>query len=340
MSSRDSATSCNEPAEQDLQAGLRRVLQRLDPQLQDVTNLARLSAGATNETWALDAVGEHGSVPLILRRSAVGRGAGVLSLQLEAQVLSGVRTGGVPVPEVRYVLAPDDALGDGFLMERIAGATLPAKILRDPALASVRPQLAGQLGIIAAAIHATDLARIPRLPVLDAERQLDHLHSQYKAQETARPVFELAFRWLRDHLPAPVAPVLVHGDYRHGNLIIAAQGISAVLDWELAHIGDPAEDLTWLCLPPWRFGELDRPVGGFGLHEDLLAAYERAGGAPLDDSRLKWWEVLGSLRWGIMCADMPKWLRSGRDKSVERAMIARRASESELDLLRVLAPRT
>ncbi len=134
----------------------------------------------------------------------------------------------------------------------------------------MRPRLASQLGSIAAAIHAVDLSRLPQLPLLDAERQVQHLHSQYRAQETSRPVFELAFRWLREHLPPAVTPVLVHGDYRHGNLIIGAQGVHAVLDWELAHIGDPAEDLAWMCIPPWRFGELDKPVGGFGQREDLL----------------------------------------------------------------------
>ncbi|HKQ13628.1 MAG TPA: phosphotransferase family protein [Steroidobacteraceae bacterium] len=329
MSSRDPAMS----------EGLRRVLARLDPQVQEVTHLTRLSAGATNETWSLDAVRDAGVAPLILRRSTVGRGPGVLSLQAEARVLAAVRGRDVPVPEIHHVLTAEDGLGEGFLMQRIAGATLPGKILRDPALASVRPQLASQLGTIAAAIHAVDLTRVIELPLLDAERQMEHLHSQYQAQETARPVFDLAFRWLREHLPPAVKPVLVHGDYRHGNLIIGAEGVQAVLDWELAHIGDPAEDLTWLCIPPWRFGELDKPVGGFGVREDLLAAYERASGRSIDPARLAWWDVLGSLRWGIMCADMPKWLRSGRDKSVERATIARRASESELDLLRLLAPR-
>ena len=136
MSSRDPAMS----------EAVRRVLARLDPQVRDVANLTRLSAGATNETWSLDAVRDAGAEPLILRRSAVGRGPGVLTLQAEAQVLSAVHGCGVPVPEVRYVLAPDDALGEGFLMQRIAGATLPGKILRDPALATVRSRLASQLG--------------------------------------------------------------------------------------------------------------------------------------------------------------------------------------------------
>jgi aminoglycoside phosphotransferase (APT) family kinase protein len=329
MSSRDPAIG----------EALRRVLARLDPQVRDVANLTRLSAGATNETWSLDAVRDAGAEPLILRRCAVGRGPGVLSLQAEAQVLSAVHGCGVPVPQVRYVLAPEDELGEGFLMQRIAGATLPGKILRDPALAAVRSRLASDLGRIAAAIHAVDVARLPYLPLLDAQRQVQHLHSQYRAQETPRPVFELAFRWLREHLPPATSAVLVHGDYRHGNLIVGEQGVHAVLDWELAHAGDPVEDLAWLCIPPWRFGELDKPVGGFGAREELLDAYEAASGLSIDRARLEWWDVLGSLRWGVMCADMPKWLRSGRDTSIERALISRRASESELDLLRLLAPR-
>jgi aminoglycoside phosphotransferase (APT) family kinase protein len=329
MSSRDPAMS----------EALRRVLARLDPRVQDIASLTRLSAGATNETWSFDAVRDAGAEPLILRRSAVGRGPGVLTLRAEAEVLSAVHSYSVPVPEVRYVLAAGDELGDGFVMQRIAGATLPSKILRDSALAPARSRLAGQLGEIAAAIHAVDLARLPQLPLLDAQRQVEHLHSQYRSQDTPRPVFELAFRWLREHLPPAVTPVLVHGDYRHGNLIIDEQGVRAVLDWELAHIGDPVEDLAWLCIPPWRFGELDKPVGGFGARADLIASYERASGRSIDRARLEWWDVLGSLRWGVMCADMPKWLRSGRDTSIERALISRRASESELDLLRLLAPR-
>src|SRR5215470_3110981 len=95
--------------------GLRRVLARLDPQVLEVTNLTRLSAGATNETWSLDAVRDAGVEPLILRRSAVGRGPGVLTLQAEARVLAAVRSRDVPVPEIRHVLAAEDGLGEGFL---------------------------------------------------------------------------------------------------------------------------------------------------------------------------------------------------------------------------------
>jgi aminoglycoside phosphotransferase (APT) family kinase protein len=329
-------------AQAELLTALTRIVRHIDTRLHEVAQLTRLSAGATNETWSFDAVGgdtecEPLVVPLILRRAA-RRATEVLALPVEAALLAEVHAAGLPVPQVRHVLQPEEAMGMGFIMERIAGATLPSKILRDPELTCVLPQLAAQLGTIAAGIHRVSLSNLPALPLLDAEHQLRLLQSQYQAQQEPRPVFELALRWLRARVPVTATPVLVHGDYRHGNLIIGARGIHAVLDWELAHRGDPLEDLAWLCLPPWRFGAIDLPVGGFGRREALLEAYERAGNTRVDLERLSWWEMLGSLRWGLMCAGMTQTLRSGADRSIERAMIARRASESELDLMRLLAP--
>jgi aminoglycoside phosphotransferase (APT) family kinase protein len=330
-------------AQAELLTALARIVVHIDAQAHEVARLTRLSAGATNETWSFDAVGAHPDgaasiVPLILRR-ATRRATEVLSLPVEAALLTQVHAAGVPVPRVRYVLKAEDGMGAGFIMERIEGATLPNKILRDPQLAAVLPRLAAQLGSIAASIHRLAPAALPALPLLDAEHQLQLLHSQYRAQQVPRPVFALTLRWLAERLPAPVTPVLVHGDYRHGNLIIGPQGVHAVLDWELAHLGDPLEDLAWLCIPPWRFGAIDLPVGGFGQRADLFAAYEQASGTRVDAQRIQWWEVLGSLRWGLMCAGMTHTLRSGADRSIERAMIARRTSESELDLMRLLAPR-
>jgi aminoglycoside phosphotransferase (APT) family kinase protein len=111
-----------------------------------------------------------------------------------------------------------------------------------------------------------------------------------------------------------------------------------VLDWELAHLGDPMEDLGWICVNSWRFGEIDKPVGGFGSREELFAGYEAAG-RKVDAARVMFWEVMGTLRWGVMCCGMMQRFRAGPDHSMERAMIGRRASETEIDLLRLLAPR-
>ena len=113
-------------------------------------------------------------------------------------------------------------------------------------------------------------------------------------------------------------------------------GVAAILDWELAHIGDPAEDMGWICTNSWRFGRPDRPVGGFGDYADLLAGYAAAGGRPIDLSRVRFWQMLGSLRWGVMCLTMYLSWRDGTEKSVERPMIGRRVSETEADLVVLL----
>jgi aminoglycoside phosphotransferase (APT) family kinase protein len=152
-------------------------------------------------------------------------------------------------------------------------------------------------------------------------------------------VFELALRWLKRHDPGPPDQMtLVHGDFRHGNLVIGPDGVRAVLDWELAHLGDPMEDLGWVCVNSWRFGEIDKPVGGFGSREELFAGYESAG-RRVDPERVRFWEVMGTLRWGVMCCGMMQRFRAAPDHSMERAMIGRRSSETEIDLLRLLAPR-
>jgi aminoglycoside phosphotransferase (APT) family kinase protein len=128
----------------------------------------------------------------------------------------------------------------------------------------------------------------------------------------------------------------VHGDYRNGNMIFGPEGVRAILDWELAHIGDPMEDLGWICANPWRFGVSEKPVGGFGEREELFAGYEDAGGPPVDRQRVEFWDVMGALRWGVMCSGMVNSFRAA-DPSVERSVIARRASENEVDLMRLLA---
>jgi aminoglycoside phosphotransferase (APT) family kinase protein len=160
----------------------------------------------------------------------------------------------------------------------------------------------------------------------------------YDGFDWPHPVFELAFRWTQDRLPdaESTRETLVHGDFRHGNLMIGPDGVRGVLDWEISHRGDPLEDLGWLCVNSWRFGNIDLPVGGFGLREDLFAGYEAAGGGRVDPERVRFWEVVGSLKWGIMCMMMLSVFERGIDRSVERAAIGRRASEAEIDLLALI----
>jgi len=325
-----------------MEAELGRCVASWCPGATGVTGAAKLSGGASQETWSFDIVHPDGNIGAILRRAPPGYGAApsrAAGLAAEAQLMQLAYEAGVPSPRVLHVLQPRDKLGTGFVMQRVEGETIARKILRDEKFASARPLLARQLGKVAAGIHGLPLAKLPDLRRMTAAKEIAELERDYRGFEWPRPVFELALRWLRDRDPGPSPEVtLVHGDFRHGNLIIGPEGLRAVLDWELAHTGDPMEDLGWICVNSWRFGEIDKPVGGFGAREELFAGYESTG-RRVDPERVKFWEVMGTLRWGVMCCGMMQRFRSGPEHSIERAMIGRRSSETEIDLLRLLAPR-
>jgi aminoglycoside phosphotransferase (APT) family kinase protein len=307
-----------------------------------VIGAVRLSGGASQETWSFDIVHPDGNIGAILRRAPQGYGAAptrAAGLNAEAVLMQRAHAAGVPSPRVLHVLRPQDELGTGFIMRRVEGETIPRKILRDQEFAQARPKLARQIGGILAGIHGLDLSQLPELRGMTAAKEIAELERDYRSFGWPRPVFELALRWLREHDPGPSRETtLVHGDFRHGNLIIGPDGVRAVLDWELAHTGDPMEDLGWACVNSWRYGEIDKPVGGFGSREELFAGYEAAG-RRADPERVKFWEVMGTLRWGVMCCGMMQRFRTGADHSIERAMIGRRSSETEIDLLRLLASR-
>jgi aminoglycoside phosphotransferase (APT) family kinase protein len=327
-----------------IEAQLGRCVASWYPGATGVTGAARLSGGASQETWKFDIVHPDGNVGAILRRSPPGYAASPspsrgVDLDGEAVLMQLAHDAGLPSPRVMHVLTPADELGRGFIMVRVEGETIARKILRDDEFAKARPLLARQIGRISAGIHGLPHARLPDLRTNTTTAEIADLTRDYQKSNWPRPVFELALRWLADHDPGPSREVtLVHGDFRHGNLIIGPDGVRAVLDWELAHFGDPMEDLGWICVNSWRFGEIDKPVGGFGTREDLFAGYEEAGGKA-DPDRVMFWEVMGTLRWGVMCGRMMQRFRNAPDHPMEQAMIGRRSSETEIDLLRLLAPR-
>ena len=304
-----------------------------------VAGLQRLSGGASQETWAFD-LGLSPPQPLILRRAPAGarqRSSGSAGLAAEAALISLAGQAGVPVPEVLRVLQADDGLGEGFVMQRLPGETLGRRIA-----AAHRPALARQCGQALARIHALPLAGLPALRRTQPRAEVDFLRDWHGRMGAARPVFQLALRWLVDHAPADVAPTLVHGDFRNGNLMVDLQAdggaLVGVLDWELAHRGDPMADLGWIAVNAWRFGQPGRPVGGFGQWDELFDGYRAAGGQ-VDEARVRWWQVLGTLRWGVICESMGQAWLSGAEAVMEKAAIARRASETEIDLLDLLLPR-
>ncbi len=310
-----------------------------------VRDLRRLSGGASRVTSAFDlqTANGDGMSPLILQMDRGGT-AQKGRVRMEAALLRAAAKAGVPVPAVVALGEGDgdsegdgDGLGDGLgtswlVVQRLEGETIPRKILRDDEWAAARRALTAQAGRALAAIHTIDPASIDRLPPADP---LGDPLPLLDALREVRPALELGVRWLAAHRPANRPRVTVHGDYRLGNFLVGPDGLRGVLDWELAHTGDPAEDIGWLCAPAWRFGG-SGDVGGFGALPELLAAYAAAGGETMTPARVRWWQVYATVKWAAICALQASAHLSGATRSVELATIGRRVCESEWDLFALL----
>jgi aminoglycoside phosphotransferase (APT) family kinase protein len=292
-----------------------------------ISDLRRLSGGASRETWRFDADGRD----LVIQRQ---RSGDVRDMMTEAAVVRAAHACDVPVPRLIEAEQPPGG-GAYMILEAVAGETIARKILRDERFATARERLVGQLAAAAAAIHRIDPAA---LPTLEEPDQIAWYTELLAVLGRPHPVLELVRRWLIDHRPAAARRGVVHGDLRLGNVIVDETGLAAVIDWELAHIGDPMEDLGWLCVKAWRFGG-PSPVAGLGGYEELFAAYEAAGGGAVDRDAVHWWEILGTWKWAIMCIMQANAHLSGATRSHELAAIGRRVCENEYDLLLALEGR-
>ncbi len=311
-----------------------------------ISGLRKLPGGASRETWAFDAAFENGSTAI--RHLVLRRDPGTTSVESdrahEFRLLQAARRSGVPVPDVYWLGTDPSTLGARFfIMERIEGETLARRLLRDPAYEQARRVMTGQLGAILAAIHAIEPAThgLDFLPTPGdtgppAAAELERYDQLYRGlAPEPHPVIELALRWLAARIPTTPALAVVHGDFRIGNVIFGPEGVRAILDWELAHRGDPMEDLGWMCVKAWRFGSA-RPVGGIGEREELFVAYEGAGGRPVDARAVHYWEVFGNLKWAVICIAQARTHLDGGVPSVELASLGRRTAEVEHELLTLI----
>jgi aminoglycoside phosphotransferase (APT) family kinase protein len=306
-----------------------------------IENLRALTGGASRTTWAFDAVTGQVRRSLILR---IGPPDDVhAGMELEARAQAAAAAAGAPVP---HILVADDslaALGNPFLIcDAIEGETIVRRIQRQLEASggqAGRARLVHQCAQALAAIHRAD-ARDPGLASAD---QLAAWRERLDDMGDTTATFEWGFRWLEANRPRkarkaqPSRTVLVHGDYRMGNLIVDGIGLAAVLDWELVHVGEAYEDLAWFCIRAWRFGAPESlGAGGLGSIESFLAAYEEASRTAVDRVAFHWWLVLATLRWGVICRHQAERHLSGQVRSVELAAIGRRVCETEWDLLDLL----
>lgn len=318
----------------ELRAGLARVCARVglgafssEPQ--------RLTGGAVMESWRFGAGPENESAAYVLRRAPSvafmeGRPFGHA---VEAALIEAARAKGVIAPEVVAVLEEADGLGSGFVMRALPGTADPKIILACDDPAGLLRQAARDL----ARIHRLRQGDVPDgLPVMNYRVAIADLKAQFIEAGGDRPIIALGLRWLEDNCPPQVEPVLNHGDYRMGNLLVEGSTLTGVLDWEIAHFGDPHEDLAFGCMAVWRFSRYDRPALGLGSLEDYFAAYEAEAGVTVDPARFRFWTIYRTVWWALGCLKMAAQWRSGADRMLERVVISRRTSEQELDLLLLL----
>jgi aminoglycoside phosphotransferase (APT) family kinase protein len=321
-------------ADKELERGVRSVLADLGVAEAGRARLAEIPGGASRQTWLIEAGAER----FVLRRDPPGAES-LVPQSGEFRLIRLARDAGVPVAEPLALEPEGGRFGTaGMVLAFVEGDSVGPRVLRREELEGARRALPAQLGEAVARVHSIDIAEAA-LPIPDGEpvlAQIDHWEAELGRIGEPLPVIELGLRWLRLHRPEPVEPGVVHGDFRLGNLIVDEHGLAAVIDWELAHIGDPAEDLGWLCIRSWRFGHDDHPVAGLGSREQLLDAYEAAGGTRPDHDRLRYWEVFGNLKWAAICARQANDHLSGLRRSHELASLGRRVCEPEWDMLELI----
>jgi aminoglycoside phosphotransferase (APT) family kinase protein len=291
----------------------------------DLSEPRLLAGGASKEAWSVDAGGER----LLVRRAAVGViHQHTLSLAEEYAVLEAAYESGVMAPRPIAYIADLDGR-EAFVMERLEGETIGRRIVRMQVPVELPLQMAEEL----AKIHAIPHERVPFLQYARLERMIEELD----AVDEPRPAIELGLWWLRENRPPPRDTVVVHGDYRIGNLVVSEErGLVGVLDWEFAHVDEPVRDLAFALVRAWRFGVPEKRLGGIGDVQPYLERYNERTGFDVRPDELDYWEVAGNVGWAIGCLTQMRRHLTGQDRSVELAVLGRLGAEVEYEIVHLL----
>lgn len=316
-----------------------------DARAVEVVELRRLSGGAVQENWLLVTVIEGGAFAgrqtLVLRTDAATSLSMSRDRATEFAVQRLVHAGGVTVPEPLFLCRDAAVIGKPFFVMRwMPGAADGQRIVAGE-LGGGRELLAERLAQELATLHKLRPARVAGLGVPPADpagARLGALARFLEGHGEPHPVAEWAVRWLLRHAPAPVAPVLCHGDFRTGNYLADERGFTALLDWDFAGWSDPDEDIGWFCLGYWRFGAYGREAGGLVPRAVFYRAYEAASGRAIDPARVRYWEVMAALRWLVIALEQRDRFLRGGERSLQLLLNGRRPAECELEILMLTEP--
>ena len=301
-----------------------------------ILNLVPLTGGASKEIWKFEVQDTDEIKQYILRKGSGIEGPLAIKTSDEALLQQEVKKINAPVPEIVAVSSLDEELGDSYIMKFVEGESIPRKVLRDNEYKDALPLLAFQCGESIAKIHEVEVNNLHYLQEKTPMDQLNELYSTYESFNQPSPIFEYTYLWLKDQDFGDIKASLVHGDFRLGNIIVSNSGLESIIDWELAHIGNPLQDLGWICGNSWRFGQNEKVVGGFGDLEDLLKGYNSISKFEVNENLVRTWQVFGTFRWGVICLIQAAAHLNGSVNSIEKAAIGRRVSETEIDIADLL----
>ncbi len=310
----------------------------------EVSQLRRISGGASRETFSFDATWREGKARAgqgyVLRRDPE---ASLLETErhIEFLVYKALQESGVPVPEVYWLEGDPQWLERPFfVMQRLPGDAPTGAIAEHPNQQALSQQKAS----ILARIHDFDwdaggLGELRKPETADASPDVEIGHWERIMREEAlepQPALEMGIAWLKANRPSPSRITLVHGDYRTGNFLVEGDTITGILDWEMVHLGDPMEDIAWVCTRSWRWAG-DARVGGLMSRDEWYRLYEEASGQEIDRDAVAFWEVLANVKLAVIFLTGARSFAEGRSKDAMLAFTAHLNPDIETELLRLIA---
>ena len=305
-----------------------------------VKALTRMSGGAVQENWALDADisgGPYaGTQQWVLRTDAAARVAASLRRSEEFAILQVAHSAQLRAPEPLWLCSDAAVTGrEFFIMQRVAGVASGHRVTREAALIPDRARLARELAENLARLHAITppQSQLAFLKTMLARDGIAHYRAYLDQAPDAHPALEWGLRWCEINAPHDEETTFIHRDYRTGNYLVHEGGLAAVLDWEFAAFGNPLEDVGWIFAKCWRFAGKHLPCGGIADADDFLVPYQRAAGRTVTREALVYWQVMAHVRWSVIALQQAQRHLSGVERSLELALTGRIVAELEYEIL-------